>query len=129
MYQYSSKYEYLAPEEYNLTIQVADEVGSEPENLDTMFFKVFINGVESGRTDTAPARVQKEFRTLLEPNKKYIIQLERWLLNSVKGRYERVNNILQPKIYQLYMPLNRVILLMVKFNGKEYMYDMSPLFR
>ena len=129
LYQYSSKFEYLQPEDYNLSIQTTDDEGAEPVSNEMLFFKVFVNGAESGRTTTAPARVQKEFKILLEPNKEYIIQLERWALNSAKGRYERANNIFQPKTYQLFMPQNRVMKLTVKYTGKEYLYDLSPLIR
>ncbi|OHD67641.1 MAG: hypothetical protein A2W19_11240 [Spirochaetes bacterium RBG_16_49_21] len=129
LHQYSSKYEYMPPGEYDFIVQVTDELPLESGNRDMVLYKVFINGVESGRTDTGPAGVVKEFRNMLEPDHEYVVQLERWELNIAKGRYERVNNILQPKTCKVAIPLNRVIKLMVTFNGKDYTYNLLPVYR
>jgi hypothetical protein len=129
LYQYSSKYEYILPDQYNFMIQAVDEEGARPENDGMVFFRVFINGQESGRTGTGPGRISKEFRISVEANKEYAVQLERWELNSIKGRYERANKVHQPKLYQVFVPHSRIIKLSVKYSGKSYLNEISPLYR
>jgi hypothetical protein len=129
LYQYSSRYEYREPSDYDFMVQVKDERSEDSAASDMVLYKVFINGIESGRTGTGPAGVVKEFKNMLEPGHEYLVRLERWDLNVAKGRYERVNNILQPKICRVYIPLNRVIRLMVRFNGTDYTYDLQPVYR
>jgi hypothetical protein len=129
LYRYSGAYQTLAPDEYSLAIQAVDETSTEPDDRQMIFYKIFIDGIETGRTDCGPAGLLREFRTRLDANKYHLIKLERWVLNTAKGRYDRVNNIHQPKPQQIFLPMNRVVKLVIKFNGKGYEYDTVPVYR
>ncbi len=129
LYQYHPGRDFLPPGEYNFEITVFDDVETESIVRDMLFYKVFINGVESGRTDTGPAGLERSFRTLLEADGEYLITLERWVLNQARGRYERANNVLQPKTQRVSMPLNRIIGMRVRFDGNVYHFSMMPQYK
>lgn len=129
LYQYATDYEFLEPDGYNMIIQAADERGQVLDDREMIFYKVIIDGVENGRTDSGPAGLAREMKVMLEPNRYHQIRLERWLLNSGKGRYDRENNIRQPKMKEIYIPLNRIVKLVVTFNSKEYSYSIAPVYR
>jgi hypothetical protein len=104
-------------------------VVSEQNDREMVFYKVSIDGNESGRTDSGPARLSREFRIKVEANKYHLIKLERWVLNSAKGRYDRENNIRQPKIEEIFIPMNRIVKLKLKFDGKYYNIETSPVYK
>jgi hypothetical protein len=129
LYRYSDKYKYLAPDEYSLAVQAVDENIAEADDRTMIFYKIFIDGVEVGRTDSGPAGLQREFRTRVEPNKYHLVKLERWALNSGKGRYDRENNIRQPKVQNIYIPMNRVVKLIIRSDRKGYSYEVAPVYQ
>ncbi len=129
LYQYANDYEFLEPDGYNMIIQAVDERVTEPDDRVMIFYKVIIDGVETGRTDSGPAGLTREIKVMLEPNRYHQVRLERWLLNPGKGRYDRENNIRQPKIKEIYIPLNRIVKLVITFNNKEYSYTITPVYR
>lgn len=129
IYQYHPGKDFLPPGEFNFEITVFDDVETESIVRDMLFYKVFINGVESGRTDTGPAGLERSFRTLLEAGGEYLITLERWVLNQARGRYERANNVLQPKTQRVSVPLNRIIVMRVRFDGNEYHFSLMPQYK
>ena len=129
LYQYATAYEFLEPESFSLIIQAIDIKGPEQDDREMIFYKVFVDGVESGRTDSGPAELAREMKVMLEPNRYHSIRLERWVLNPGKGRYDRENNIRQPKQQQVYIPLNRIVKLVVTFNNKEYMFNTAPVYK
>ena len=127
-YQYSSTAGYVEPAGHTLIVQAVDDTAA-VDDTDMIFYKIFVDGVESGRTDTGPGSVRKEFRGNLEPNREYVVKLERWLLHGVKGKYERVNNIRQPAPVRVFIPGGRVILLSANFNGKNYVFHTGPVYK
>ncbi|MBN2158704.1 MAG: hypothetical protein JW807_04860 [Spirochaetes bacterium] len=129
LYQYSAGHEYLSPGDYTITIEAVDDAGSEQEDREMIFYKVFIDGLEAGRTESGPAGLPREFRMNLEANRYHLVRMERWLLKAGKGRYERENNIRQPKSQQIFIPMNRIVKLIIKFDGKSYRYDVAPVYR
>ncbi len=129
LYLYSNKRELLMPAEYNLVVDVKDIQGAEQDDREMVFYKAFIDGTESGRTDSGPAGLSREFHVKVEENKYHFLKLERWTLNAVKGRYERENNIRQPKKEQIYMPMNRIVKISIIFDGKNYHYEISPVYK
>jgi len=129
VYSYSVKRELLLPTEYNLALDARDNYGYRQDDREMVFYKVFIDGIESGRTDSGPAGLSREFRVKVEANKYHSIKLERWVLNAPKGRYERENNIRQPKAEQIYIPMNRIVKLNVTFNGKNYDYNVGTVYK
>lgn len=111
----------VEPEEYNLLITVEDseiQRASEQERLG--FYKIFINGIEEGRTETGLTVVPKEFTLSLKEDKYYLVFAERWELNRKKNEYVRANNVYQPEPIKLYVPANRIMRLRYTFTGRDY---------
>ena len=130
LYIYSNKNEYLLPDKYNLLVQAIDLAGpGGAPSEEVIFYKVYVNGSESGRTETGQAGLPGEFKDMFEANRYYLIKLVRWKLRSAKKRYVRANNIQQPKPIRLFIPKGRVVKLELRFNGNEYSFTKSVLRR
>jgi hypothetical protein len=129
LYQYASGREFMAPDSFNLLVQVVDSARKDQDEREMIFYKVFVDGIESGRTDTGPAILARETRIMLDPNRYHLIRMERWVLNSAKGRYDRENNIRQPKMQQIYIPMNRIVKLFISFNNRDYVCSVSPVYK
>jgi hypothetical protein len=129
LYRYSGTLECQLPGVYNLSIQAADERGGDPDDREMIFYKIFIDGVEAGRTDAGPASLSREFKSFLEANRYHLVKLERWALNGAKSRYERVNNINQPKPRDIFIPLKRIVKLVIRYNGKQFNFEVQPVYR
>lgn len=104
--------------EENLHIEVMDAVSDKMEAL--VFYKVFVNGTDSGRTDTGPAGQGRKFSVKLAEDEYHIIRLERWELHEGKNAYERANNIYQPKPIKIFLPQHRETKLVVVREKKGY---------
>lgn len=129
IYRYGRDREMQVPGSYNLLVQAEDTQVSEQNDRDMVFYKVYIDGTESGRTDSGPSQLAREFRANIEPNKYHLIKLERWVLNASKGRYDRENNIRQPQIERIYIPMNRIVKLIIEFDSKRYKYKVVPVYK
>lgn len=129
LYRYANNKEFLTPESHNMVIQAVDSRVSEQDDREMIFYKVFVNGTESGRTNSGPANLLREFRIKVNANEYHLVKLERWVLNTAKGRYDRENNIRQPQVERIFIPMNRIVKIMVKFDGKKYHFDVSPLYK
>lgn len=126
LYLYSTESRYLMPEDFNLIIETSDE-NLTKDIKTSVFYKIFINGKESGRTETGMPNTAKSFKTMLEPNSYYIVNLERWELDKRKERYIRANNIRQPHPLKLFIPAQRVLKMIILFNGKTYSSEMTAV--
>jgi hypothetical protein len=94
------------PAEYNLEIQCTDDSADDPSA--TVFFKVFVDGTEAGRTESGPAGTARRFRTKVDAGSRHVVRAERWELNRVKEKYERANNIDQPGPLRILVPPDAV---------------------
>lgn len=112
------------PEDCNLIFTACDELPlgkSKNQNNDSLiFYKIFINNAEEGRTQTGSNILPKTFEAWLTPGEYHLIYAERWELDRKKSEYVRANNVYQPGSVKLYMPENRILKLRALFNGKEY---------
>lgn len=126
LYLYSTESQYLIPVDCNLIIETSDET-LEKDIKTSVFYKIFINGEEIGRTETGIPNTAKSFRTMLEPNAYYIVNLERWELDRGRERYIRANNIRQPQPMKLFIPAQRVLKVIILFNGKTYSSEMHAV--
>ncbi len=122
LYRYSRRVAYARPVEYNLVLETFDEVIDRGER-ESIFYKVSINGREAGRTETGIPPVIKSFRIMLDPNSYQIVELERWELDSSRKRYCRANNIYQPSPLRLFIPENRILKVVITFDGKSYSFQ------
>ncbi len=127
VYQYSSEGTYLVSPEYNLIISAHEEVPeiSRPGTRPMVFYKVFIDGIETGRTETGISGAEKFLRTRVTPGGYHVVRLERWELK--RNRYRRSNNLYQPESLRIYLPLKRTIKLEVKYNGSHYSFSKRAL--
>ena len=118
---------YAVPDKYNLLLDAIDDdvnAASQTEGR-IVFYKIFVNGVEAGRTETGIALSRKSFNVKLQPGEYYLITPERWELDRKKEEYVRVNNISQPKPVRVYIPENRIINISFSYDGKEYRFNSS----
>jgi hypothetical protein len=53
----------------------------------------------------------------------YNLVLERWELDSSRKRYFRANNIYQPSPLRLFIPENRILKVVIIFDGKRYSFQ------
>jgi hypothetical protein len=119
LYRFSDTVRYLKPDEWNLLIEAVDVYpGASEWNM--VFYKVFVDDVEAGRTDTGNPSVARSMQLDLDPDCMHVVRMERWELNSARGRYERANNIRQPAPLKLFVPGWMVMKLNATFNGKVY---------
>ena len=120
VYAFSRGVNFAFPESYNLVFEAADTVQLSAVDNRVIFYKMFINGAEAGRTETGIAPVSKVFTVNLDSGKYHVISPERWELDRKKEEYVRMNNVYQPKPVKIYVPENRVVKLLFFFDGKEY---------
>ncbi len=125
IYQYSSQGSYAVPGDHNLVISVREEIpGSEMPGAHSMvFYKIYIDGIETGRTETGESGSGKYLRTSAAPGRYHVVRLERWELNLKRDRYKRANNLYQPKKIGIYIPQKRIIELEVNYNGTGYSFS------
>lgn len=129
--QYAPGVTFAMPEDYNLVV----EVRSPPREEDyrsgraelPVYYRLFVDGKESGRTETGPASTTRSARIMLTAGRYYRLRLERWELNSARERYVRSNNINQPSAIRLYLPHNRIIEYEVLEGKGGYSHHTRPL--
>ena len=129
VYVFAAGKELAEPSEHNLAVKAVDLPGSEMSSDDMIFYKVYIDGVYAGRTDTAPAVLEKEFTHTVTADKHHLVKMERWELDKKAQQYKRSNNIRQPGEQRLYVPAGRIMALDVLFDGKEYRISKHPVYK
>lgn len=97
--------------EENLHVEVMDAIRDKMNVM--LYYKVFVDGAYSGRTDTGVAGQARRYSVKISDDEYHVIRLERWELNEGKNTYERTNNIHQPKPVKVFLPLHRAMKLMV----------------
>jgi hypothetical protein len=121
IYGYPPKGKYKRPEGRNLIIEAVDDTNI-PDQGKMIFYRLIIDGIEAGRTDTGPSQLPLIISADVRQDCQHIIQLERWELNKVKSKYERVNNINQPGALRLFSPADRIIKIRITHDGKSYFF-------
>ena len=84
------------PGSRNFRFVVFDSAIDNPDNDQRCYYRVFIDKVDSGRTTTGLESQEKSFEAVLAPNR-HLVRVEKWVLDEKKGRYEKLNNVKQPK--------------------------------
>ncbi len=84
------------------------------------YYAVTVNGRYSERTETGPFSQTRRLKLKVEDGKNLQLKIERWVLDSEKKKYIRLNNIYQPKIIDLFLPKNCLLFLRMEFNGTDY---------
>lgn len=119
VYRYADGVRYRSPGAHNLEVEAIDDTPGSPSG-GMLFYKVFINGVEAGRTDTGPAQTRRVFRHAVAAGEYLVIAFERWELNLRRERYERANNIMQPEPMRLHVPEGVVLKILLYCDGRSY---------
>jgi hypothetical protein len=85
-----------------------------------IYFRIFINGREVGRTNTGVPGVLFSYSLLCEPDQHHVVRMERWRLDRSDGVYKRENNIMQPEQVKLFVPVDRIMKIAVNYDGRRY---------
>jgi hypothetical protein len=111
VYRYGPVNLYKVPEEYNLILEMSDQPAAEniSRNTPSNYYRIYIDGVESGRTVTGPSQLAKQYTKMLEADAYHLITVERWDLVEKNNRYERAHNISQPTPMKIYIPTERIL--------------------
>lgn len=101
---------YRVPDKYNLKIVVYNGDITDPSHDRRCYYRVYIDKVEKGRTGTGLESQEKTFETKLR-GKRHLFTLEKWILDTKRGRYRKVNNVRQPKpsFYYFTVPEKRIL--------------------
>ena len=129
VYSYYAVATPVLPDKYNLIIEIVDDVPNltKGKEDDMLYYKIYLNGKEIGRTDTGISGLKFEYTLLCEPDKHHIVKIERWKLDKVNGEYKRENNIMQPEPVKLFVPFDRLMKIAVNYDGKKYIIKEFPV--
>lgn len=126
LYIYSREAVFATPGDFNITVSAIDSVTDAASDA-IVYYKAFVDGAETGRTETGPALKRLQFKTAVDPNDYHSIALERWELSRTRGKYERANNIRQPAPVRLFVPRGVVLQIDIEFDGTVYSTSTSIL--
>lgn len=110
--------DYKKPEEYNVKIVIKDNSIVNPDSDRRCYYRVFVDKVEIGRTTTGLESQDKTLEVRLDPNK-HLVKVEKYILDEKKGKYEKLNNIDQPKPDYIYvdLPEDKIVNLLLDHNS------------
>ena len=128
VYSYSDNARPAVPDKYNLVIEIIDDAPNLARGRedDMIYFRIFINGVEAGRTNTGIPGIMFSYTLLCEPGH-HVVRMERWRLDRTDGTYKRENNIMQPEPVKLFVPVDRVMKIAVNYDGRRYVVKEFPV--
>jgi len=103
------------PDNYNLKIVIFNNEIKNPSEDNRCYYRIYINKVESGRTNTGLESQEKIFESKLSYGR-HLFSIEKWVLDTKKGVYRKVNNVKQPKpsFYYFKVPKNKILKVTVK---------------
>ncbi len=107
------------PDKYNLKIVIYNNEIKNPSEDNRCYYRIYINKIESGRTSTGLESQEKTFETKL-PAARHLFLIEKWVLDTKRGVYRKVNNVKQPKpsFYYFKIPEKKILKVTVT-NGKS----------
>ena len=100
----------------NFRFEAADLSINNPDQDKRVFFKIFIDKIEMGRTGTGLESQKKSVDLGISSNS-HLLVIEKWILDERASRYVKVNNIDQPKPNFLYFDLPEDKKIIVRYNG------------
>ncbi len=89
---------------YNFKLVAYDESISGPEDDQRSYYRVFVDKVDIGRTTIGLESQKKYFEAKLT-NNRHLLIVEKWVLDTKKERYVKVNNIHQPRPNYVYFEI------------------------
>jgi len=90
----------------NFSMTIYDADIESPDQDRHCYYVIYIDKIESGRTNTGLESQKKYYEEYLIPNR-HLIKIEKWLLNVNLGRYIKLNNIDQPKPDYIYVNIEK----------------------
>lgn len=119
---------YKLPELYNLKINLQDTGVTNPANDRRCFYKIFLDKIEVGRTETALESQLKSYTVSVDVNR-HLLSVEKWILDEANERYVKLNNIDQPKPNYIYfdLPSERIIVIDIvnDMNNRNAQYKID----
>lgn len=108
------------PGECNLKISAYNSGIVNPNNDRRSYYRVYIDKIDSGRTETG-LESQKKSLNINVSNNRHLIQVEKYVLDEEQKKYVKLNNIHQPKPSYQYIDVvkGRITVVEIKQNDKE----------
>ncbi len=110
---------YKKPYDYNFIFNVIHDQSNSSERSEKMFFRLFIDNIEIGRTETGRISESVSFRGMIPTERNQELRIVMYLLDSMKGRYVKVRNIEQPKPdrFMFSIPADRIMIVNLSISG------------
>ena len=104
----------------NVKIAVIGKVPASTETGQQIYYRIFIDQTDAGRTTIAGSEEEKVFESKVIPGI-HTIHVEKYILDEHKGRYVKVKNIDQPKpdAFDFTVEQDRIVILHLKDNGSD----------
>jgi hypothetical protein len=85
-----------------------------------VYYRVFIDDEDAGRSTIGEDGAPKSFQSLIEPAR-HTLNVEKYVLDTIKDKYIRVKNIDQPKpdSFTFELPEDRILVIHLTDNGGE----------
>ncbi len=105
-------------EKGRILLKVIDSGIDGPSEDRRVFYRIYMNKLETGRTTTGLESQYKTYETSVSPNR-HLIMLEKWALNAEQGEYVKLNNINQLKPSYCYIVVESGKTTEVVVTGKK----------
>ncbi len=89
-------FKYNTPAKYNFKFIIYRENIQDPSLDKRCYYKIYIDKIDIGRTTIALDSQKKTF-TKKNDDVRHLLVVEKWELDPVKKRYQKLNNVKQPK--------------------------------
>lgn len=96
---------FAKPDKYNFKLVIYSDSKLTPDEDTRCYYKVFVDKVETGRTQIGLESQKKIFTAKLDSNR-HLISIEKYELDESKNMYVKVNNIYQPKPSYIYVDID-----------------------
>lgn len=104
----------------NVRLIVSGKVSDTEAAAQQIYYRIFIDQADAGRTTIGGSGDEKVFESRIEPNA-HTVQVEKYILDEHKGRYVKVKNIDQPKpdSFDFTVMPDRILIIRLKDNGPD----------
>lgn len=118
VYRYSNTTRFAVSSDYTVELAINDIPTG--EKALRVFYKIYCNGQDYGRTEPVLAINQSVIQLNLAAGQYHEIVIERWRLDETENKYVRDNNIRQPKPVTIFVYPGRIIEIRLTYTGLEY---------
>ncbi|MCX8124725.1 MAG: hypothetical protein N3F66_11290 [Spirochaetes bacterium] len=118
VYRYSNAVQYAVSTDHTIEIAINDLPTG--EKATRVFYKIYCNGQDYGRTEPALSINKSTIQLNVASGQYHEIIIERWRLDETDNQYVRDNNIRQPKPITVFVYPGRIMVFTLVYNGIEY---------